>query len=160
MVFYIRFLKTPKFVKAKPRESPRAHAVITVSSDLGDYFYAGYLNLTVQVERNGVSNGNTAIVLSWKNGMRALPFDVPLGKASNNKYPLRLRVSEYKAVANQLSLHRLPSIVSGLSATFDDRDEGQAERKVERQFYLEPDGGVYELRIWEETGESIARHVW
>jgi hypothetical protein len=159
MVFYIRFLKTPKFVKAKPRESPSAHAVITVTSDLGDYFYAGYLNLIVRVERNGNHNGETAIVLSWKNGMRALPFDIPLGKAADNEYPLRLRVSESTAVTSQLSLHKLPSIVSGLSATFDNRDERQAEMQVERRFDLGSDGAC-ELRMWEETGESIARHIW
>lgn len=160
MVYYIRFLKTPRFVKARSRENPTAQATITITSDLGDQFYAGNLSLIVRVLRDGDHGGAKAKALPWKNGMRALPFSIFLDNSDDNYWkPRRLQVSEDLAVANPLSLNELPRVVSGLSATFNDYDERQAEKRVERQFSL--DGfGVCDLRIWEETGESIARHIW
>ncbi|MCJ1247453.1 hypothetical protein MMC30_004667 [Trapelia coarctata] len=161
MVYYIRFLKPPKFVAAKPRESPTAYAVIAVTSDLGDYFYAGHLNLIVSVEKDGDFSGETAIALSWKDGMRALPFNIPLGDGTDDFESRRLHVSvsQYGVVADHLSLNELPGIVSGWSAKFDSYDAKQAERKLERRFRLDTWGGC-ELRMWEETGDSIARHIW
>jgi len=158
MVYYIRFLKTPRFVAAKPRESPSAHAVVAVTSDLGDHFYAGHLNLTVSVERNGDFSGETAMALSWRNGMRALPFNVSLENDTDDWEHRRLHVSvsQYGMVADPLSLNGLPEIVSGWSSKFDSYDERQAEKKVERRFSLD----TCELRMWEETGDSIARHIW
>ena len=158
MVYYIRFLKTPKVVTAKPKESPSAHAVISVTSDLGDHFYAGYLNLIVSLGKNGNCYSEISIALSWKNGMRALPFNIPLGHDADKWGPRRLHVSVSKkgAVPDSLSVTEMPEIVSGWSAKFDTYDERQAERKVERRFSLT----TCELRMWEETGDSIARHIW
>jgi hypothetical protein len=48
-------------------------------------------------------------------------------------------------------------IVSAWSASLILEDGAQAEKLVERRFDM---GDSPSLHIWEETGNSIARHIW
>lgn len=48
-------------------------------------------------------------------------------------------------------------VISAYSPYFPLVHGGEAERFVQRRLSI---GGGKILRIWEETGESIARHVW
>ena len=97
--------------------------------------------------------------MQWVGGMRALSIILPLGAAETHS-PLWLKVGcepkstydEYNGLSDDESR---PGVISAWSAPFVPAQE--AAKLVERRFML-PRGP--QVSIWEETGESIARHLW
>lgn len=153
MVWYIRFLKTPKIYQKR-----NVRALITITTDLGDEFYPADLILhaiivTTEYEEDWMSEWQT---VKWKSGMRALWIDIVNLKAGP---PLDLRLvvnSKQSKEGNDISLEHIPEILGVWSDTFD-WDKNQASNVVERRFRT--DSGR-ERAVLEETGESIARHIW
>ena len=94
--------------------------------------------------------------MKWKSGMRALEIDI----ANLNAGPpvdLRLVVnSKQSREGSSLSLEEIPEILGIWSDTFD-WVKDQASKVVERRYRT--DSG-HERAVLEETGESIARHIW
>jgi hypothetical protein len=154
---YIRFLKSPRVVYASKHN---VYCLITITSDLGDSF----LPYDVQLSAELLScEGSAEHVLVWRTvhwtgGMRSLPLTIPLPK-SHASSSLRVRVGveprrthdEYASLSDRDAR----GVVSAWSAVFTPHAE--APRLVERRFML-PQGPT--CGIWEETGESIARHLW
>lgn len=158
MVYYLRFLKPPKLDTQKNI----VRALVTITTDLGDGFYAGDLALHVIVVTSECESDWQSAwqVVKWKNGMRSVWVEIGDLKSSPPTL-LKLVVStRQRLLAEDLQLDHLPEVLSGRSAPFG-RCEGwektQAEGQVERRFTTE--GGEDRI-IYEETGESIARHVW
>ena len=153
MVWYIRFLKSPKL-------DHRSHvrALITITSDLGDEFYAADLVLySVILSSEHQENRRSAWeAVKWKSGTRALWIDIANVHVGPS-VDLRLLVSSMKSTeGNGITLENIPEILAVWSDTFN-RVKSQAGNIIERRYRTNLD---YEKVIMEETGESIARHIW
>ncbi|KAL4913449.1 putative methyltransferase-domain-containing protein [Aspergillus aurantiobrunneus] len=165
MVYYIRFLKTPRLQKQKTG-SVSASALICIATDLGDAFLAQDVDLLVSLhpalhEKDILCQER----LQWHGGKRELP--ISLG-------PLPPRISQQSLIMgvtaprvprvpgsifsdSLLVQHSIPLVISCRSATFGGSQSLVADRLVERRFRVNQS---VKLSIWEETGNSIARHIW
>jgi hypothetical protein len=154
MVHYIRFLRTPQVECDK--KSCNISAVIAVTTDLGDSFFAEDVELNVELtEANGLHGLIHGEKHVWQGASRALKFVVrcPAKYASRS---VRMHVTT-KATASAMSVGSVPRILDVWSTTFPLTDKQRTEPVVERQLLL-PNNT--RLRMWEETGDSIARHIW
>ena len=183
---YVRFLKTPRVVQDKNRPSAHVSCLITITSDLGDSFLPYNLSLSAELIRHLtppsisaseddpnrealdsdpealdlLDNVITWKTIQWKAGMRSLPIVIPLSRNYKQNGPLVVRIGT-EAKANYDELDKLlqqesRGVVSAWSAPFNLEDESLVSRTVERRFRI----GNRTHRILEETGESIARHLW
>jgi hypothetical protein len=159
---YIRFLKTPRIVAAKNAQKKDVACLITITSDLGDSFLPYDVQLSAQLLLCTPVDEQVLVwtTVQWRSGMRSLPIVIPLPKHhALPSSPLRLRIGtepknaydDYSALAEEDAR----GVVSASSPTFTLNKE--APKLAERRFKLS-DGS--NLCIWEETGESIARHLW
>lgn len=166
---YIRFLKSPKIVGEGNEKA--LVAKITIATDLGESFLAADVGVDVRVVgSDGESVLGPGKEYMWKGreGMRSLEVSLPMrrvrkvdvmrmcvgatGEAYTDTFESVLGLdSQSKKVENR------GGVVTARSLEIDIRSgqnigTGMAERvfKNERA----------EIHIWEETGESIARHVW
>ena len=155
MVWYVRFLKPPKL-----DQKGQVRALITITTDLGDEFYPADIKLyamtvTTEHEHEGdwMSKWQT---VKWKSGMRTVWVDIVDSDAAP-PVDLRLIINSNQSMeGNRISSKNIPEILGVWSDTFD-RDKSQAQSTVERRYRL--DSGP-ERAIMEESGESVARHIW
>ncbi|RJE22962.1 hypothetical protein PHISCL_04689 [Aspergillus sclerotialis] len=163
MVYYIRFLKPPRIHREKAR-SLSISSLITVMTDLGDSFLAEDSDLVVSLIIEGSNKVLCQRTLNWKAGKRELPISLGPLPEQLSQYSFILCVSTASPYHGKLQLadyllgnSGIPLVISGWSPPFGGPQLSVAEKLVERRFGLEE--GVT-LRIWEETGNSIARHIW
>ncbi|KAK7885761.1 hypothetical protein LTR67_010113 [Exophiala xenobiotica] len=154
MVHYIRFLRTPQTDVGK--KTIDISAVVAVTTDLGDALYPLDADLLVEVvEANrphGVLHSQTT---KWQAMSRALKVTVNC-PAKYMSRSARLHVTT-QATASTLAALDVPHILDVWSVTFPLSDKQRTEPIVERQLMLPNKSHV---RMWEETGDSIARHIW
>ena len=150
MVHYIRFLKTAQVTNRTPK-SVSVSALITITTDLGDTF----LLPDAKLESRLVTIDSPGIVLckhqvQWQRGSRELPIGLTayLGQSA----PL-LRLHVFHSTASG----GLPPILDAWSAPFEPLPDLRAAALVERQISI---SCLPPLKIWEETGNSIAKHLW
>ncbi|KAL8688207.1 MAG: hypothetical protein Q9218_005826 [Villophora microphyllina] len=157
MVHYIRFLKAPRLVaNAKTSKGPLLTALITITTDLGDAFYLGDVNIHVAV--TDVSKTTLLGTVCWKSGMRCLRAEIQF-PLQNFTYPARfLFTSSESLKMDILQLDRLPDIVSAWTEKVYADECLAIDTDVMIRFFRMPDGQI--LKIYEENGESIARHIW
>ena len=152
MVWYIRFLKTPRFY-----QKANIRALITVTTDLGDAFYPRDLTLHAMIvtesEENWISEWQT---VKWKIGMRSLCINIDHVKTGIPVDLLLVVNSEQSREGCSVSLENIPEIFGVWSDTFD-WVENVASNMIERRYRTQYGK---EMAIFEETGESIARHIW
>ncbi|KAL3474653.1 UPF0665 family protein c [Aspergillus californicus] len=160
MVYYIRFLKTPRLQKQKTG-SIAASALICVTTDLGDAFLSQDVDLLATLH---LAHNEKVICQArpqWQGGKRELPIILGPLPASVSQQVMIISVTARTAgsvssdsLRNQ---HNIPLVISGWSATFGGPQLSVADKLVERRFNV---NDAVELSIWEETGNSIARHIW
>jgi len=152
MVHYIRFLKYPKLEIKRPWTSVKA--LVTVTTDLGDDFYRQEITLHATLIVPNTNTGWRTFV--WKPGMRTLWVsfnDIP---ASSCRGGVRLLISSRRSVGpDEISLSNMPEVLSVRSQNFG-FEHSHGGSMVERSLQI---GGSV-LHIYEESGESIARHIW
>jgi hypothetical protein len=159
---YIRFLKTPRVVTEKGTSKKQISCLITITSDLGDSFLPYDLELSAELLSSQPSEETKVWrTVQWTAGMRSLPITFPLAKhCVTSKLRVRVGVepkSTYDAF-DKLSEEGTCGVVSAWSPRFDPfASAGATEKLVERRFDL---SGGHIVSICEETGESIARHLW
>ncbi|KAF4634908.1 hypothetical protein G7Y89_g3194 [Cudoniella acicularis] len=175
---YIRFLKSPRLQKGGKGNVPSSlTAKVTVTTDLGESFLWADINLVVElVSEDGKTLLAKGKEYSWKgsDGMRSLEVSMPIPPFRNKKVSKRrmlVRPKDAKQTANDFAtiLHCSSKfdgdsedggIVAVRSMAVDvspeSSSQGSGAGLAERVFDL----GKSELHIWEETGESIARHIW
>lgn len=159
---YIRFLKTPRVVTVKGSSKKEISCLITITSDLGDSFLPHDVELSAELLSHSQAE-EVAIwrTIQWTAGMRSLPITFPLVKLQRQEKLLVRVGAEPKASTDEygkLLEEGTCGVVSAWSQTFDlAAPIGGAEKLVERRFKLS--NGHY-VRVLEETGESIARHLW
>lgn len=150
MVWYIRFLKSPKI-----NQHGHVRALITITTDLGDGFYP--IDLTLHAIITGEDNWTSEWrTVEWKSGMRNLWIDI-VNVDADPPVDSRLVVnSKQSKEGNRISIESIPEILAVWSDTFD-KGKSQAGGMIERRYRTPSDS---ERTIVEETGESIARHIW
>lgn len=159
MIYYIRFLKPPKISTVDHARSV-VKALITVTSDLGECIYPADLPLWVTLFSPG--DDQPAILSTrdffWKRGMRCLSIEIDQRQIPMATWAARMMVTAHRrAVVDALSSETIPDFVSAWSDSFgSDATQGNSQWVMRR---FEPREGIA-LNIREDTGESIARHVW
>ena len=147
MVYYVRFLKAPQL------DSRSIRALITITTDLGDAFYPGNVTLHALVQ-----DTNANVSSSWESdwhqfrwtaGNRNLWITIKnITPGARSNY--RLVVSSAKATFGDIiTLENMPEILGARCLT----NEHLTERRYRTQ-------AGYDQSIFEENGESIARHIW
>jgi SAM-dependent methyltransferase len=158
----VRFLKTPKLNVESGRVT--LTAVITLTTDLGETFYPHDIQLAATL-RQPDHGGDIFLrkTLQWGADMRSLQLSLDLTNTEID-WPAKLHVhtkantSIYDSFEDHHSHGHLPGIVSVWSETLTPTKGGfETHRRVERRFT--PLTGRT-LNIFEDTGESIARHLW
>ncbi|KAL4878437.1 putative methyltransferase-domain-containing protein [Aspergillus karnatakaensis] len=163
MVFYIRFLKTPRLQKQKTG-SVVSSALICITTDLGDAFLSQDADLLVTLhlahEKKAICQGR----LQWHAGKRELPISLGPLQANISRQAMIMEVTASNrrspnavSADSLLDQQNIPLVISGWSAMFGGPQMLVADKLVERRFTVNQS---VELSIWEETGNSIARHIW
>lgn len=160
---YIRFLKPPRIIQDKSSSQAHISCLITITSDLGDSFLPFDLTLSAELihRRNGVEEVLVWKIVQWTGAMRSLAISLPLSK-SRRTWPLRVRIgTEPKSTYDEFSKllqEDSRGVVSAWSTEIDpSKSVHEAEKLIERRIDVELKTPII---IWEETGESIARHLW
>ncbi|ELR02923.1 hypothetical protein VC83_02684 [Pseudogymnoascus destructans] len=170
---YIRFLKPPQITRdAKVPDHHILYAKITVVNDLGESFLWCDIPIEATIrDSNGVTVATQSLV--WKCEKRQLEVRLAMSekKARKEKYQPPYQLSVWPStgdftpynLAEVLSINRGQTnrpadgaVLRGLSAIFKATAES-IRPVIYRHFKL--NGGVT-MSIDEDTGESIARHIW
>ena len=184
-MYYIRFLKPPRLLPSP--SPPSLSAKITVTTDLGESFLLANISLVVELGYEdgtsvlGVGKGREYI---WKgrDGMRSLevvvPVPLPKGKRKMSGEMVRMFIKPkeedfavdtfQKVLAMQDRVHDSGDVggvvaVRSIAINISPSARGDADSGVgmaERVFSVGSGSSEKRVRIWEETGESIARHIW
>lgn len=162
---YIRFLKTPVLTYINSEQSTHSvYSLITITSDLGDSFFPEDLNLSAFI-LYGRHEQEKAIhyqAFQWKARMRSLQLQLHFKPHTPRRLvQLRLMIAAKDTVDTcqgyqRVSLGKLPSIISVWSEAFG-FERRPLKREIERWLQLP---GDIDIVIREETGESIACHIW
>jgi hypothetical protein len=173
---YIRFLKSPKLVRVRidARDGRQTiDAKVTVTTDLGESFLAADIGLVVcLVDGDGKNTLGPGKKYLWKgrNGMRSLEVSIPMAKVLRTGR-VRMVVSPKEEVykvgtfeqvlGGEATNEELGGVVSIRSMETNLQDGKPAGTGMaERVFTSTARDTTKEMHILEETGESIARHVW
>ncbi|EEH18038.1 hypothetical protein PABG_00601 [Paracoccidioides brasiliensis Pb03] len=160
MPHYIRFLKPPKIVVSSKGEC-FIETLVTITTDLGDSFLAEDAKLISILQFTNICGGIPTPfekTFSWKAGNRELKIVLGPCQLLVANQAARLSVRDASGgLVDRLEPSKAPSIVTAWSAEFGMNCALHADRLVERRFKLEIGP---QLRTWEETGNSIARHIW
>jgi hypothetical protein len=168
---YIRFLKSPRIVGKGNEKALRAK--ITVTTDLGECFLAADLGICVDVvEENGESILGSGKEYVWKGreGMRSLEVSVSMRKVRKVERVRMVVAAKGEAYVGSFESvlgigERKGGILGGVVTVRSMEIDGYTGYPIgtglsERVFSSSIRNDLTEIHIWEETGESIARHVW
>jgi len=159
----VRFLKTPKVVV--DHGSIVLRAVITITTDLGETFYQDDVALAATL-RSPEPDGDIYLrrTLNWTGGARSLPISLDVTR-TEVEWPATLHVAlkERNGTTSDMfetftSPADLPSLISVWSEPLHPtKGRFSTSTRVVRRFMPLSERG---LSIYEDTGESIARHLW
>ena len=151
-MYYIRFLKSPQVHVKKGRT--RIRALVTVTTDLGESFYAEPCQLYAVVLASDQRALCTWSSMQWQPHMRAAWVETSSTTSTTSQQEGTLLVSSSKLTGADV----LGQDCSILSARCRIPSPSQTEptRLVQRNFQTTN----VQLSLFEEMGESIARHVW
>lgn len=173
---YIRFLKPPSLSQPfKGSKDVQLTTKITITSDLGESFLCVDLPILV-VLLDDKDLQFQSRPFQWKAGNRQLEISFSIGKTGQTtkggpKWPVRVLVQP-EAAQNRLEklshLLKVPTeneeppafVLPVLSESISGVDPivtTGTPRMAQRLFKMANGESLY---IWEETGESIARHIW
>ena len=162
MVYYNRFLKTPRFEVQKKQVF--ISALICITTDLGDDFLSEDVDLVAIWARRHTRERFGCTSIKWQAGARQLPIQMPthrsIAELNDNPHPAVLEIYAQDPKADILGDQTTPLVISGCSDFFRWPSEGPAEKFIKREFHIGDQEPRTSLRIWEETGNSIARHIW
>lgn len=169
---YVRFLKLPSL--SRPSRDPRElqlTAKITITSDLGESFLAVDLPLLVMLVDHSGQPFQTQSY-DWKSGNRQLEISLRIAKATQEiqavRWPCQVLIQPRNVELCPHSLAKLLNhkkvsdepigqVLAVLSPHLHSKPSVSTDRRVQRRIKL---NNGHDLCIWEETGESIAKHIW
>lgn len=171
MPHYIRFLQCPR-VHRDRRGSTSVSALLTIETDLGDFLLPETVDLRAALLVSTSSGLNAAQQMElpqkhiykkklvWKAGDRASKFTFGPFDSDISSLPLQVFAghgNDSREADPLVTAGDAPSISSAWSAVLGGGHGLQAEPVIERRFAIAIGAP---LKIWEETGNSIARHIW
>lgn len=151
MVHYIRFLSTPQVSETKKKHLTIS-AVIAVTTDLGDALLAQDLPVIAQISEGVVLLLDKEFL--WQSHSRVLRIEIGCDSKIHGRL-VRLHLTT-RDTHNAFLDCEIPAVVNIISAPFRIEKGSKSEETVERRFSL----GGSPLTSWEQTGDSIARHIW
>lgn len=155
MVHYIRFLKLPKVADRDGKLSVKA--LITIATDLGESFFNGRLTVVASIRSINLDYVYLQRTYEWESQRRVLGIELSF-RAKDVVWPVRVHVGPANGEAiYSIGSERIPAVVSIWSDYFCISGPVLENRYVKRTFALD-DHSL--LHIWEESTESIARHIW
>ena len=133
--------------------------IITVTTDLGDRFYPSDVSLHASVR----SESNNIIIkenlIKWRAGSRCVKSSFQLSAIESSEPVYVHLISDPTDVTfTNSSPGKIPAIHAISSATVDTVDGAAAVESVARRTFGFSRGS--KVIIWEDIGDSIARHVW
>jgi hypothetical protein len=155
MVHYIRFLKPPQ-VREASSKSVVIFCVVTITTDLGESFFPSNAILAARLlAASQPSKTLTETSCKWHSGQRTASITL----MSRHPLPeLDLRVHLTTEETRQSTTdYQIPKVIDIWSGSFRAIVSDRISSLVERQLLLSPNA---KIGIWEETGNSIARHIW
>jgi hypothetical protein len=156
MVYYVRFLKTPRVQQQKG--SFTVSALICITTDLGDSFLAEDVDLMLTA-RGGSSRVAFERSTKWQASNRELAITLGPLPPILAQQPMVLTVQVPHPPGYLLPQGpTIPLVVAATSAPFGPRPT-PAEKLILRRIQYSS-GDTRPMEIWEETGNSIARHIW
>lgn len=159
---YIKFLKLPNIFRGE-KKSTSIKTVVAVTTDLGDDYFPDDLLLDFELLESRVGKSSKKAQTrshQWRPGMRALPVELRISGTNTCSYTLHVHASkssystEFSSSSGTLVT---PSVMSVVSPSFGDTGDADVDFDVVRPM---PMTQSQELRIYEATGDSIARHIW
>ncbi|KAH7380951.1 putative methyltransferase-domain-containing protein [Cadophora sp. MPI-SDFR-AT-0126] len=163
---YIRFLKAPRMTQ-DIRGLQSLTAVITITTDLGDAFLYSDLPLAIELEDahgRKLQDGGKGKDYVWRasDGYKGLLVEVPIGiQTMRAGAQVKMVI---KAKKEQFMAEDFDHVLGHKSRDSDDEGSVVTLRGlpdgngiVERVFKF---GDGQDVHVWEESGESIARHIW
>jgi hypothetical protein len=154
MVYYVRYLKTPRIQQQKG--SSCIAALICIATDLGDSFLAEDVDLSLTV-RGEKTRFSTHEVRRWNAYDRELSITLPLSAQLAGKtlvLTVELQRPQSTSEINVPSFP-LPLVIGATSASF-----GPHSTPADKLLWRDLKAFGIPVQIWEETGNSIARHIW
>ncbi|KAJ5273449.1 hypothetical protein N7478_008574 [Penicillium angulare] len=173
MVYYIRFLKPPKFHQEKEKKNSKQSrpqlkktvfitALICITTDLGDDFLAEDVDLVATWAQRSSRQSMDQCALKWQAGCRQVSISMgpySVDHVAQHEAVLQIRTQAIPQVI--LGIDSTPLVISGCSAHFSWHAQSKpAEKLVKRELRITDSTPALSLNIWEETGNSIARHIW
>lgn len=131
--------------------------LITIASDLGESFFPDEVKLEAQI----ICGQSTCAKkeFQWTGSMRSLKIHMKIPQKPKSLFKLKIEALNINDVFKDAEedVIMLPIVLDAWSAHVDPRGKLETERMVERRFHF---SRGEELCMWEETGESLARHLW
>ena len=153
MVHYVRLLKIPRLEVT--RHKAKVRALVTVTTDLGDEFLQADLSLFANV----LSDEDVLLPwkpVLWKSHMRVLPVELEEIAVSVSASRLTFIVSTRPDVQPDEIIVNRTSHVMSLRSDVQKPQGPTFSGKIQRSCQT----GIGDLHIYEEVGDSIARHLW
>ncbi|KAF3937608.1 hypothetical protein ABW19_dt0203674 [Dactylella cylindrospora] len=166
---FIRFLKVPTTTASQNNQKSKSaniitiSTLITISTDLSESFLQSNVTLRATLRGDTASRQLLASkTFNWTSGMRSLPVQLTFQHTKDVPSTGIVCVSATENRADDMrSLYASSQdvrILSAWSTPFNIVEHGsKAEAFVERKLQLSSEKMI---RIWEETREDIARHIW
>jgi hypothetical protein len=167
---YIRFLKPPRLLPGSPQT---LSAKITVTTDLGESFLWADISLIVDLRYEDSSYVEEGREYLWKgsDGMRSLEVCMPIYKghkgSSSPTVRMLVRPKEGKyakdvfdAALDERTAHHFNNTAGIVAVRSMDIHPKSPQTRIARMAERVFSSKGKEIHIWEETGESIARHIW
>lgn len=154
MLYHVRFLKVPS--ARRGNKGYNVKCVLSLTNDLGDEFFYGDCDIEIAVGQNRPG------IVKWKPGMRSVSYEqeIPMSKIKG-PVVVRARVLEntvkdhLQDVENHAENGFFPLSSEPLSIA---KDMTISEKRAVREINYKKAG--ISLKMVEETGESIAKHLW
>ena len=168
---YIRFLKAPRVL---PNAPAVVTAKVTVTTDLGESFLMEDTELVVGLEdESGRPLKSPVREYLWKgsHGMRSLEVMASItGRVSVVRMFVRPKkedhnIESFESVLahsnSNMSMEDLGGVVAVRSMVIDAKGKkSMGSGLAERAFSSRSGSFATQINVWEEIGESIARHIW
>ncbi|RMZ80649.1 hypothetical protein DV738_g2636, partial [Chaetothyriales sp. CBS 135597] len=155
-MYYLRFLSPPKVAEG-PRSLLTVNAVLAVTTDLGDDFCPDDLTVQARVvdglDHEKVLQSQSYACPGYSRALK-ISLSVP-GKYVSRDACVHVAVNQGDSSSDEDG--HFPHVLDVWSTQFHLTDKQRAEPLVERRLAMS-NGSV--LRVLEETGDSIARHIW
>ena len=151
MVHYIRFLKQP-LIKQIGAET-YATALVTLTTDLGDEFFPYEVSLFAAIIEQDEYQWNEFL---WRPHRRTLSIELRFADVFQTRRTMTLLVGPLRDTqGDRIRVDNMPEILGARCPVVVPGGYVEADR-VQRRLLT----GQAQIDVYEDKGESIARHIW